>query len=50
VVCGEHLYAQTMQTFAYLKKRLAEGSLSLPAGAKALSSFGHQAQQNKTLR
>jgi isopenicillin N synthase-like dioxygenase len=50
VVCGEHLYAQTMQTFAYLKKRLAEGSLSLPDGAKALSSFGHQAQQNKTLR
>jgi isopenicillin N synthase-like dioxygenase len=45
VICGEHLYAQTMQTFAYLKKRLADGTLSLPAGAKELASFGHQAQQ-----
>ena len=44
VICGEHLYAQTMQTFSYLKKRLADGTLSLPAGAKDLASFGHQAQ------
>lgn len=42
VVCGNHLYAQTMQTFAYLKKRLAEGTLALPDGAKGLSSFGHK--------
>lgn len=41
LVCGEHLYAQTMQTFAYLKKRLAAGELALPQGAKHLSSFGH---------
>jgi len=47
VICGEHLYAQTMQTFAYLKKRLVEGTLSLPDGAKSLSSFGHQAQKSK---
>ncbi|KAB0495873.1 isopenicillin N synthase family dioxygenase [Pseudomonas vancouverensis] len=40
VVCGEHLYAQTLQTFHYLKQRVARGELSLPAGAKALSSFG----------
>lgn len=45
VICGEHLYAQTMQTFSYLKKRLEEGTLSLPKGAKGLSSFGHQAKQ-----
>lgn len=45
VICGEHLYAQTMQTFSYLKKRLADGTLSLPVGAKDLASFGHQAQQ-----
>lgn len=44
VVCGEHLYAQTIQTFAYLKRRLAEGSLQLPAGAHALSSFGPRTQ------
>ncbi|MEQ1598390.1 MAG: 2-oxoglutarate and iron-dependent oxygenase domain-containing protein [Methylotenera sp.] len=48
VICGEHLYAQTMQTFAYLKKRLADGAISLPDGAKNLASFGHQAQQAST--
>lgn len=42
VRCGEHLYAQTLQTFNYLKKRLASGELQLPEGAKGLSSFGHQ--------
>ena len=40
--CGEHLYAQTMQTFAYLKKQLAAGTIQLPEGAKNLSSFGYQ--------
>ena len=40
IVCGEHLYAQTIQTFHYLKKRLADGSLSLPEGALELASFG----------
>ena len=44
VVCGEHLYAQTMQTFAYLKARLADGTLSLPQGAKELSSYGNKPQ------
>jgi isopenicillin N synthase-like dioxygenase len=37
---GEHLYAQTLQSFAYLKQRLARGELQLPAGARPLSSFG----------
>lgn len=41
VVCGDHLYAQTLQTFSYLKQRLARGALTLPAGARALGSFGH---------
>ncbi|HSH71831.1 MAG TPA: 2-oxoglutarate and iron-dependent oxygenase domain-containing protein [Methylophilaceae bacterium] len=49
LICGEHLYAQTMQTFAYLKKRLADGSLQLPQGAKALSSFGHKTQAPATV-
>ncbi len=40
LVTGEHLYAQTIQTFEYLKQRLARGELQLPAGAKGLSSFG----------
>lgn len=42
LVCGEHLYAQTLQTFGYLKKRLDTGELKLPENAKALSSFGHK--------
>lgn len=45
IACGNHLYAQTMQTFAYLKKKLATGELQLPEGAKNLSSFGHKYQQ-----
>lgn len=41
VVCGNHLYAQTLQTFSYLKQRLANGELKLPPGAHELGSFGH---------
>ncbi|GAB2179932.1 oxidoreductase [Denitratisoma sp. agr-D3] len=43
LVCGDHLYAQTLQTFGYLKKRLAAGEAALPSGARALSSFGPRA-------
>ena len=43
--CGDHLYAQTIQSFAYLKKRLAMGEIQLPQGSKALSSFGHKAKE-----
>jgi isopenicillin N synthase-like dioxygenase len=39
---GEHLYAQTVQSFTYLKERLARGELSLPSGARPLSSFGQE--------
>jgi isopenicillin N synthase-like dioxygenase len=41
LVAGEHLFAQTAQSFTYLKQRLANGELQLPAGSLALSSFGH---------
>ncbi|MFJ2363503.1 isopenicillin N synthase family dioxygenase [Pseudomonas sp. NPDC087697] len=44
LVCGEHIYAQTAQTFRYLKQRLAAGDLSLPSSAKELSSFGRKAK------
>lgn len=43
LACGDHLYAQTLQTFRYLKQRVATGELSLPTGAKGLSSFGRTA-------
>lgn len=40
ICCGDHLYAQTIQTFAYLKRRLANGEISMPDASKALASFG----------
>jgi isopenicillin N synthase-like dioxygenase len=42
VKAGEHLYAQTVQSFSYLKARVARGELSLPSGARPLSSFGQE--------
>lgn len=42
VKAGEHLYAQTVQSFSYLKARAARGELSLPSGARPLSSFGQE--------
>jgi isopenicillin N synthase-like dioxygenase len=42
VKAGEHLYAQTVQSFTYLKERLARGELVLPSGARPLSSFGQE--------
>lgn len=42
LVAGEHLFAQTAQSFTYLKRRLASGELHLPSGSRSLSSFGHQ--------
>lgn len=36
---GEHLFNQTAQTFAYLKRRIASGELAL-SGALPLNSFG----------
>ena len=36
---GEHLFAQTAQTFSYLKKRIAAGELTL-SNARSLDSFG----------
>jgi isopenicillin N synthase-like dioxygenase len=47
VVAGEHLFAQTAQSFAYLKGRVAAGDLRLPDGALALSSFGQEARQRE---
>ena len=42
LVAGEHLYAQTVQSFGYLQKRLAAGEISLPDGSVGLSSFGQE--------
>ena len=42
---GEHLFAQTAQSFAYLRNRLASGDLVLPDGSLRLNQFGQQALQ-----
>jgi isopenicillin N synthase-like dioxygenase len=42
VKAGDHLYAQTVQSFSYLKERLSRGELRLPEGARPLSSFGQE--------
>ncbi|MFM0337090.1 isopenicillin N synthase family dioxygenase [Paraburkholderia fungorum] len=44
VSAGDHLFAQTAQSFSYLKARLERGELVLPDGSKALASFGQQAR------
>ncbi|HTR38178.1 MAG TPA: 2-oxoglutarate and iron-dependent oxygenase domain-containing protein [Bryobacteraceae bacterium] len=49
VVAGEHLFAQTAQSFTYLKARLERGEIRLPDAALPLSSFGQEARQlNRT--
>ncbi|OKH79989.1 isopenicillin N synthase family oxygenase [Mycolicibacterium sp.] len=40
---GEHLFAQTAQTFAYLRARMARGELTLPDGSLGVGTFGQQA-------
>lgn len=44
IKAGDHLYAQTLQTFTYLKERIARGELSLPEDVRPLSSFGQEAK------
>ena len=41
---GEHLFAQTAQTFAYLRNRLDSGELVLPDGSLETGQFGQQAR------
>jgi isopenicillin N synthase-like dioxygenase len=37
---GEHLFAQTAQTFAYLRDRVEAGELLLPDGSQEIGQFG----------
>jgi isopenicillin N synthase-like dioxygenase len=41
---GAHLWGQTVQTFAYLKRQVESGQLVLPDAARPLASFGHPAR------
>lgn len=47
LVAGEHLFAQTAQTFAYLRSRLESGELVLPEGSLETGTFGQQALQSR---
>lgn len=41
---GEHLFAQTAQTFRYLREQVADGRIVLPEAARPVSSFGQEAR------
>jgi isopenicillin N synthase-like dioxygenase len=45
LVSGEHLFAQTAQTFGYLRDRLRTGELTLPDGALTTGTFGQGARR-----
>jgi isopenicillin N synthase-like dioxygenase len=47
IVSGDHLLAQTAQTFSYLKTRVADGTFKLPESTLDLSSFGQEALNRK---
>ena len=44
LIAGEHLFAQTAQSFTYQKQRLAAGEIRLPEKHVSLSSFGQEAR------
>ncbi|EHJ91257.1 isopenicillin N synthase family dioxygenase [Vreelandella boliviensis] len=45
---GDHLYAQTIQTFNYLRERLARGEIALPDGAREVGSLGQHGKHKET--
>lgn len=49
MISGEHLLAQTAQTFSYMKRRIAAGTMKLPDSAMALSSFGQEARAREAV-
>ena len=44
LAAGDHLWAQTIQTFNYLKKRFANGEIQLPEGARGTATLGQHAR------
>jgi len=47
LACGDHLYAQTIQSFSYLKKKLEAGEIQLPEDSSKLSSFGYMKKMER---
>ena len=44
---GEHMWSQALQTYRYLREKVAKGELQLPERARATNTFGHLKQQAK---
>jgi isopenicillin N synthase-like dioxygenase len=42
---GEHMYSQALQTYRYLREKVAKGELSLPERARGVNTFGHFKKQ-----
>ena len=38
---GEHMYSQALQSYRYLREKVAKGELSLPERATGMATFGH---------
>jgi isopenicillin N synthase-like dioxygenase len=49
VLAGEHLLAQTAQSFTYMKELVARGQLQLPTGALGLASFARERAERAVL-
>ena len=50
VRAGEHLLAQTAQSFAYMKRQIARGEMQLPTGALGLASFARERAEHADSR
>lgn len=44
---GEHMYSQALQTYRYLREKVANGELTLPERATGVATFGHLKKHNK---
>ena len=42
---GEHMYSQALQTYRYLREKVAKGELSLPERATGVATFGNLKKQ-----
>jgi isopenicillin N synthase-like dioxygenase len=42
---GEHMYSQALQTYRYLREKVAKGELSLPERGTGVNTFGHFKKQ-----
>lgn len=41
ITIGEHMWAQALQTYQYLVRKVEKGDLKLPEGARKTATFGH---------